>query len=127
MEIRIKVLEKQLLSPESLQDISDYGSVPVEVPDFVCVWGSSGHVFEEVQDNLTHPGLGILSGLQSALVSWVPGNVYSVDVVDRSVAFRYQMTDKLSEGYTSCWVVYTKTWDGAAYVYSFEVLCYGYD
>lgn len=127
MEIRINVIEKQLLSPESLQDMSEFDSVPMEVPDFVCVWGSSGHVFEEVLDSLTHPGLGVLSGLQEALVSWVPGNVYANDVEDRSLAFRYQMTDKVSEGYTACWVGYTKTWGGSSYSYTFEVLCYGYD
>lgn len=126
MEITIKVIEKQLLSPETLLDITDYGSSPNESPDFVCVWGESP-VFMDVQDSLTHPGLGVLSGLQSALVSWVPGNVYSNVVEDRLVAFRFQMTDKVSEGFTTCWVGYTKVWEGAAYVYSFEVLCYGYD
>lgn len=76
---------------------------------------------------MTHPGLDVIGGLTSALVGWVPGHVFADTVPDRSLPFRSQMVDKLSEGYGQCWVVYTKVWSASTgYSYTFEVLCYSY-
>lgn len=76
---------------------------------------------------MTHPGLDVIGGLTSALVGWVPGHVFADTVPDRSLPFRSQMVDKLSEGYGQCWVVYTKVCSASTgYSYTFEVLCYSY-
>jgi hypothetical protein len=126
VEIRISVIDKSIVSEESLLNALEYGAPLEDTPDFISVWSGGTHVEESIHYSLTHPGLDVLGGLVAALVAWVPGNVYSVTVSDHSVPFRMQMGDKLSEGFTNCWVGYTKAWNGTAYTYSFEILCFYY-